>query len=296
MQHIEKHYKKRSSHFGQTLAFLIRIGLIRQDRETLQLQEQLSATHSANFLSIVLDRLILFKTRYSSEIARYLGKYAIGGAQISYRSNELTRSRESAVRNFLMEMGVIAYIRHENCYVVSPEHIFFYIQARQESMRCSPSRVIANVEARNEIGLAVEMAVVASEKERVGPLLSHHVEHVALRNAAAGYDILSVEAETPTDTTKRYIEVKAVSPESFQFYWSRNEVEVARLLGQFYYLYLVPVSASHEIYKERFVIISDPYAKVLGHEDKWVIETDVLLCRPECVQSLYERLNLSFKQ
>ena len=185
-----------------------------------------------------------------------------------------------------MEMGVIAYIRHENCYVVSPEHLHFYIQARQEAMRCSPFCVTAGMEARDEIGLMAERAVVASEKERVGGLLSHYVKHVALSNAAAGYDILSVEAETPTDLTRRYIEVKAVSPASFQFYWTRNEVEVARLLGQFYYLYLVPVSASREIYKDRFVIISDPHTRVLGHEDKWVIETDVLLCRPECVQSL----------
>ena len=38
-----------------------------------------------------------------------------------------------------------------------------------------------------------------------------------------------------------YIEVKAVSPNTFTFYWSQREVDVAKVLGQHYYLYLLPV-------------------------------------------------------
>ncbi|MEW6386235.1 MAG: DUF3883 domain-containing protein [Thermodesulfobacteriota bacterium] len=278
--YIEKRYKERASHFAQTLAFLNRIGLVKHRKGALVLQDQLPATHNINFLSTILEHLVLSKSRYNSEIVRYLGKYAITGTQVSYRSNERTRSEESAIRNFLMEMGVIAYIRHEDRYVVSPEHLCFYIQARQEHKLCPPLRLTEKAEARDEIALEAERAVVAFEKERVGPLLSHHVEHVALRNAAAGFDILSVAAETPMDVTKRYIEVKAVSPASFQFYWTRNEVEVARLLGPLYYLYLVPVGTGYEIGRDRFVIISDPYADVLGPGGKWVVENDVILCRP----------------
>jgi hypothetical protein len=278
--YIEKRYKEHASHFAQTFDFLTRIGLVKQRKGMLVLREELPATHNTNFLSVILGYLVLSKSRYNSEIIRYLEKYAFVGTQVSYRSNERTRSKESAVRNFLMEMGVIEYIRHDECYIVSPKHLCFYIQTRQEYMRCSPLRLTAKAEACDEVALAAEKAVVVFEKERVGPHLSHLVEHVALSNAAAGYDILSVAAETPTDTTKRFIEVKAVSPSSFQFFWTRNEIEVARLLGPLYYLYLVPVGADYEICRDRFVIISDPYANVFGHEGKWVIETDVVLCRP----------------
>jgi hypothetical protein len=56
------------------------------------------------------------------------------------------------------------------------------------------------------------------------------------------------------------------------------------------YLYLVPVEAGCEISKDRFVMISYPCADVLGHGDKWVVETDVLLCRPVRLQASQDRL------
>lgn len=289
-RHIEKRYRERGSHFAQTLAFLTRIGLMKQLKGAIVLQEQLLGTCNANLHSLVLDRLVFSKSRYSSEVARYLTKYTLTGAKVSYRSNEQVRSEESAVRNFLMEIGVIAYVRLEDNYIVSPEHLNFYVQMREKSMHCSPLRITAKAEARDQIGLAAENAVVASEKERVGQELSHYVQHVALRNAAAGYDVLSVAAETPTDTTARYIEVKAVSSKSFQFYWTLNEVQVARLLGPLYYLYLVPIETDSVICRDRFVMIPDPYADVLGSGDKWVVKSDVLLCRPGRVQSLRDRL------
>ena len=288
--HIEKRYRERGAHFTETLAFLVRIGLVKQLKGALVLQEQFLGTHNANVHFVVLNRLVFSKSRYSSEAARYLTKYTLTGAKVSYRSNERVRSEESAVRNFLMEMGVIAYVRHEDNYVVSPEHLNFYVQMREKSLHCSPLRITTETEARDEIGLAAEKAVVDSEKERVGQRLSHYIQHVALRNAAAGYDILSVAAETPTDTTARYIEVKAVSSTSFQFYWTQNEVQVARLLGPLYYLYLVPIESDCDICRDRFVIISNPYADVLGSVDKWIVKSDVLLCRPRSSQALQDRL------
>lgn len=288
--HIEKRYKERGSHFAQTLAFLTRIGLIKQHKGTLVLQEQLLGMNNIDLNSVVLDRFIFSKSKYSSEVAHYMSKYTFSETTVSYRSNELVRSKESAVRNFLMEMGVISYVRHEDNYAVSSDHLNFYVQMREKSMYCPPLRVISGAEDRNQIGLSAEHAVIASEKERVGQELSRYVQHVALRNAAAGYDILSVAADTPTDTKARYIEVKAVSSMSFQFYWTRNEVQVAHLLGPLYYLYLVPIETDRGICRDRFVIIPDPYAYVISSEDKWVVKSDVLLCRPRSVQSLQNRL------
>lgn len=208
--HIEKRYRERGSHFAQTLAFLTRIGLIKQLKGALVLQEQLLGTYNTNVHSVVLNRLVFSKSRYGSEVCRYLTKYTLTGDKVSYRSNERVRSEESAVRNFLMEMGVITYVTHADNYVVSPEHLDFYVQMREKLLHCSPLRLTAEMEVQDEIGLAAEKAVVAAEKERVGQGLSHYVQHVALCNVAAGYDVLSVAAETPTDTTTRYIEVKAV--------------------------------------------------------------------------------------
>ncbi|MBU4455862.1 hypothetical protein KJ586_05140, partial [Patescibacteria group bacterium] len=83
---------------------------------------------------------------------------------------------------------------------------------------------------------------------------------------------------------------KAVSSKSFQFYWTQNEVQVAHLLGPLYYLYLVPIETNSIICRNRFVIIRDPYTDVLGVGDKWIVKSNVLLCRPRSSQSLQDRL------
>lgn len=76
----------------------------------------------------------------------------------------------------------------------------------------------------------------------------------------------------------RYIEVKAVSPNTFTFYWSQREVDVARVLGQHYYLYLVPVDQHGEFDLSWLKMIADPHTVVLGSSSKWAVEFNVLKC------------------
>jgi hypothetical protein len=278
-RHIEKRFRERAVRFVETLAFLEHIGLVEKRDGNILFQNELNELCSENLFLLVLEHILQSRTRYKSEILRYLSKFSISGGEVSYRSNPRTRSLESAVRNFLMEMGVVTYNRQEDRYILRPEHVALYVHARQDALHYTPGRVSSAAEDHRELGFLAERAVVALEIERLGSLFSNRVDHVALRNAAAGYDILSVTATTITDTTPRYIEVKAVSPQSFRFYWTRNEVQVARLLGSLYYLYLLPVHATGEFLIDQLVMICDPYTAVLSNEDVWAIETDVLLCR-----------------
>jgi hypothetical protein len=290
LDYIKKRYIERGAHFMETVSFLKKLGLLKQMKGTLTIQEKFFRIYDANLHSMILDQLISSKTQYSSEVAHYMGKYTLIERNVSYRPNKQVISEESAVRNFLMEMGVIKYVHHEDSYVVSPEYLNFYFQMRDMFMYCTPARVAKDLEARNKIGLMAEKAVIAYEKERVGDILSRRVRHIALNNAAAGYDILSVAAETLTDTTPRYIEVKAVSSTSFQFYWTQNEIQMAHMLGPLYYLYLVPIEANHKIRRDLFMIIPYAYANVLGSGNKWIVKPDVLLCQPESIHFLQNQL------
>lgn len=275
---IENRYKENASNFAQTLAFLTTIGLIKRSKGSLLLDAQLPEAHDTNFRWMVLERVLHSKSLYRTEIAHFLGKFELSDGLLSYQSSEHTRSKESAVRNFLMEVGAVTYSLVKARYAIAPEYISFCASVRQKSTHYSPKQVTAAAEDRDEIGLAAEEAVVAFEKERVGARLVHRVEHVALCNAAAGYDVLSVTAKTLEDAISRYIEVKAVSLRTFQFFWTLNEVHVAHLLGPLYYLYLLPVGVDGEIFTDRLVMICDPYSVVLSHADKWIVETSVLRC------------------
>ncbi len=96
-------------------------------------------------------------------------------------------------------------------------------------------------EQRNrDLGLAGELLVMAHEQKRLRDAgrndLAARVEHVALSDSAAGYDILSFEL----DGSEKFIEVKTTTgPASTSFYISENEVNVSRQLQELYWLYRV---------------------------------------------------------
>ncbi len=286
--HIENRYKERASSFAQTLTFLTGIGLIKRSSGELLLDDPRPETQSSAFRWMILECIVLSGSTYLVEVSNFLGKFELSDGRLSYQSSEGTRSKESAVRNFLMEVGVVNYSRQEDRYTVAPEYISFYARVRQELERCLPSKVTASAENRDELGLAAEVAVIAFEKKRVGITLANRVEHVALRNAAAGYDILSVTASRGPSVTARFVEVKAVSMRTFQFFWTQNEVQVSRLLGSLYYLYLLPVGANGELCIDRLFILCDPYSSIIGDAEKWITETSVLRCRPRHMQTVQD--------
>lgn len=278
--YIEKCYAERASHFASTLAFLMRLGLAAESKGDLTVQPDIATGDDGALRSRVLDALVSRRSRGSLEVARYLSKYRAVDERVCYHPGAIAQVRDSAVRNFLMEMGFVVYSRAEKCYEVSRDDLCTYVRLRGLLSACPPGTVTRETERRAEIGLVAELAVLAAERTRVGPRLAHRVEHVAVRDATAGYDVFSVDGYTPCDTTPRFIEVKAVSHTSCEFYWSANEVRVARLLGPRYHLYLVPVGADGQADARAAVVISDAFSQVVSDGSRWAVETDVLRCRP----------------
>lgn len=87
-------------------------------------------------------------------------------------------------------------------------------------------------------GRAAEDFVLGFERER---LKSHptlgRVEIISEYDVAAGYDIVSYESHY-SEEHDRFIEVKSFSSKP-SFHWSRNEIDVARIKKDSYFLYLV---------------------------------------------------------
>jgi hypothetical protein len=133
------------------------------------------------------------------------------------------------------------------------------------------------MEAKGDLGWMAERAVVQWERSRLGGSDASRVEHIAELDVAAGFDVLSATIEGD-EICQRFIEVKAVPQHSLRFYWTQNEVEVARAVGPLYYLYLVPIRADGLPDVDRVTIISDPCLTVLGG-DTWATEANVLQCQ-----------------
>ena len=96
--------------------------------------------------------------------------------------------------------------------------------------KVSPSVLQVHNRKCEELGLKAELAILSIEKERLShfPHIVGKIDHVAIRDVSAGYDILSYETPVQNENPiPRYIEVKAVSQWDVEFYWSVNEIEVA---------------------------------------------------------------------
>lgn len=98
----------------------------------------------------------------------------------------------------------------------------------------------AKDEANRNLGLIGEKLVIAHEQDRLKKLglnhLSNKIEHVALKEPNAGYDVRSYD----NAGNEIYIEVKTTKGSaSNAFYISKNEVETSKGLGKKYWIYRV---------------------------------------------------------
>ncbi len=130
----------------------------------------------------------------------------------------------------------------------------------------------------DKLGLAAEKAVLKYEKERVGPDLEEYIEHISIKNVSAGYDIKSITQIGLNKLEPRYIEVKAVSPTLYKFFWTSNEMRVAEILRKTYYLYLLPVAGNLIFSLIDIKIIPDPFSEIILLSNSWEIETNVVCC------------------
>jgi hypothetical protein len=103
---------------------------------------------------------------------------------------------------------------------------------------------------------------------------SEAIEIISEYDAGAGYDIVSFENVDST-SHDRFIEVKSFSGLP-RFHWSRNEMDVARIKKNQYYLYLVDRA---QMTKEGYLplIIQNPHEKIFDNPAQWEKSIDAYL-------------------
>jgi hypothetical protein len=114
------------------------------------------------------------------------------------------------------------------------------------------------------LGKEAELFVLDFEKQRLNkhPLLDN-IQRISEEYVNAGYDIESYN-DNNSLFTERFIEVKSYS-DHVKFYWSANEIEVAKELADKYFLYLVDRAKVLEAgYNPK--IVQNPYQSVFENE------------------------------
>ena len=120
-------------------------------------------------------------------------------------------------------------------------------------------------EKQRELGELSERFVLEFEKERVSS--DNLVLWISPIDTTKGFDILSYENHQCN--IDRYIEVKSYSNEvSVHFFWSKNEIKVAKENQDKYFLYLVDRSRiNSQSYTPR--IIKNPYKFFFVDSNNW---------------------------
>jgi hypothetical protein len=290
--YVRRRYLERAPQFDRTLRFLTGIGAVHDEAGDLimaQVLQELRGPAAREALAAVVINLILGnESCFRSELFDYIGRFRVEHGSAVYRPSVEERSAESAVRNLLMEWSVVAFDPSANRYVLAAEHAALYAHSQLREKYVSPAEFERTRRDNEDLGLAAERAIVAFERERLGPGFSDRVEHVALRNIAAGYDILSFSVADENSVLPRYIEAKAVPERNLRFFWTANEVRVAEIFGSCYYLYLLPVDRQGAFRIEGLRIIADPHLVVLRSSADWLVESNVLQCSlaPKIASSL----------
>lgn len=227
------------------------------------------------FMALILTEESIVKR----EIENFFDKFKFTGEFYEFKPTGKEKVEKTSLRNFLIDFGIIDLYREQGKYFI-PENIAFYLETEKENTALDENRFKALLFARDKLGKKAEAEALNYERNRLRNWKEYlnKIEHTALINIAAGYDIKSFDIHG-IKVVPRYIEVKAISMIDQRFFWSRNEIEFAKLNGERYYLYLVPIGKNLSLLKEEIQIIQDPYKNVLNNNKRWAKNVELMSFR-----------------
>lgn len=197
--------------------------------------------------------------------------------KVSFNENKmlfsLTKSAfsfDSAIfRNMLITLGYLN-LKNGIYFIDSTDSIDFAHKVVERRKKVSIDQLRKNLEIEQKIGDAGEDFVVRFEKNRLCPEKAQLVMRISQVDVTAGYDIISVQ-DNNSVVVDRFIEVKTYIGKK-HFHWSTNEIGVAKLRRNLYYLCLVDYNRIDEPgYIPEF--IQNPYENVFD-SSSWLREPD----------------------
>ncbi|OQB13024.1 MAG: hypothetical protein BWY15_01988 [Firmicutes bacterium ADurb.Bin193] len=173
-------------------------------------------------------------------------------------------------RNTLILLGAIVESENGRYYFqLSAEKIFTKLLSKKQR-KISIEMLNERLKIQQEQGELAEEYVVRYEMKRIydNPYVGD-VKRISDIDVSAGYDIVSFESKH-SQNYDRFIEVKSYIGKP-HFYWSRNELEVAKAKQEQYYIYLID---SERMSEDDYVpkIIRNP-ANSIFESDSWIVES-----------------------
>jgi Protein NO VEIN, C-terminal len=272
--YIKSKYAESALWFEDTLAFLQELQVVGRSSDELIPSKKIPSNPNSlsDFKKQFLPILLSAKGEVAKQLKDFLVNFQLQPDKIYFTTTQSEKIKFSSVRNLLLELEFIQISPDKRSYFVKSEFSNHFIQYFRKR-KVSPKTFKKQQEEKERIGLNAEKAIIDFEVRRLSEIsfMPIEIEHVALTNVSDGYDIKSFENHLDTNAKRidRYIEVKAVSVDDYNFFWSRNEIDVAKLFGRNYYLYLLPVISKNAFDLDKLIIISNPFSNVYSNQLEW---------------------------
>jgi len=274
IDNIKRKYLESALFFDETLCLLEDLKIVKNKSGELFLSKEFSSFHKSieDFKKKIIPLLLSASGDIANDLRTFLLNFQINKDRILYNASELEKIKYSDTRNILLELGFITTSENNRTYFINSDYTDLYY--KQISHRILTPEALKKKQAENDsIGLAAEKAVIEFEIKRLTniSLQRNEIEHTSQANVLAGYDIKSFEDNLDSNSKRiyRYIEVKAVSIEDYKYYWSINEIKIAKVLAEEYYLYLLPVVSNDTFDFEKMMIVNNPYKNVYLNRLDW---------------------------
>lgn len=171
-------------------------------------------------------------------------------------------------RNLLIEFGALLEISTGEYQVNELYESLFETSIKKQRPKLTLEDLLEKQRKQEEQGRKAEEFVVSFEKARLAKPLSESVKQISDIDVAAGYDVLSYDSDA-SKRHDRFIEVKSYHNIP-QFFWSSNEYETAKKIGDKYWLYLVDME-QYLTPGYSPITISNP-ATIFDCTEDWIIE------------------------
>lgn len=218
---------------------------------------------------------VLFKNEYLT------GQYfEFDNSQQRIRfKNEIFPLNKSSYRNLLVSIGFIEIEKSDKMiqfFVTKNNELIMEERLKEYRKKMTLLQLKKSLEDKEMAGEKAEKFVLDYEKRRLkDSKVCNCIRQISHIDVSAGYDIVSFKTINSTEVD-RHIEVKAVKND-FQFYWSINEYNSAKVKGNRYCLYLVELAKIENVDYEPY-IIENPYEFFEENSD-WLIQTQTFSLR-----------------
>lgn len=177
---------------------------------------------------------------------------------------------DQEVLDMLIQLGMLT--EDENGLHLERAYVNEARTIRKQSQPKTSEELAKELETDEKIGEAAELIALEFEKRRLSEIgcdfEARLVQRISKLDVGAGFDIISFDKQSTNLVPDRFIEVKGSRGNIVRFYWTRNEIEKAKVLRQRYWIYFIGgIEENDKSHYNAPILIQDPFLNTLTNGD-----------------------------